>query len=133
MSEGILGSITCWSFRIILCISSMCTRRLCKASGKRPVDHREQHPQSSVSPLYVCGHITTIKKRKVFKDIRYPTFLGMREQIFLPNEASRRNDSAHADRLRAVYGIARVVRYEALRGAIIYSRQSRDLLQATSL
>ena len=39
-------------------------------------DHRQQHPPSSDSLLYIFGNIT----EDYDKETEYPTFLGMREQ-----------------------------------------------------
>ena len=37
---------------------------------------RDQHPQSSDSLLYICGHITENYDRETDKDIQYPHFSG---------------------------------------------------------
>ena len=39
-------------------------------------DYRQQHPQSSDSPLYICGHIMEDYDQEMDKDIRYPHFPG---------------------------------------------------------
>ena len=45
-------------------------------------DHRQQHMQSSDSPLYVCGHITEDYDQETESIQRYPVSpMGMREQI----------------------------------------------------
>ena len=66
-----------------------------KVSNKR--DHRQLHPQSSDTPLHICGHIT-VKKRQ---DLRYPQFFEMREQIvpgrFPPPQKWPRNEANNYD------------------------------------
>ena len=59
-----------------------CTQGVYSCFIKRLLrDHRQQHPQSSDSPLYICGHITEDYDQETEKYSGIPTFLGMCEQI----------------------------------------------------
>ena len=74
--RGILRSLlTCWSFTLNVEHSDVraCTQGVYSCFVKRLLrDHRQQHPQSSDSLLYICGHITEDCDQKTESIQRYP-------------------------------------------------------------